>query len=58
MLSLVKRILARYKTLMLKMHDDFAYCGTNKNQPPILLVMGLIYIMLLLESIHVIIKFV
>jgi hypothetical protein len=36
MLSLVKHILAEYKILMVKMHDDLhIYCGSSKDQPPI-----------------------
>jgi hypothetical protein len=62
MLSLAKRILAEYKTLVVKMHDDLHIVATTKTNLQYLcdieVVMGLACIMLLLESIHVLIKFV
>jgi hypothetical protein len=36
MLSLMKQVLAEYKILMVKMHDDlYIYYGSSKDQPPI-----------------------
>jgi hypothetical protein len=36
MLSLMKQVLAEYKIIMVKMHDDlYIYCGRSKDQPPI-----------------------
>ncbi len=61
MLSFAKRILAEYKTLVVKMHDDLHIVATTKTNLQYLcdieVVMGLAYIMLLLESVHALIKF-
>ncbi len=62
MLSFANQVLAKYKTLMLKMNDDLnivAYTSTNLGYLyGIEAMMGLTCIMLMLEVIHVLIKFV
>ncbi len=63
MLSLMKQVLAEYKIIMVKMHDDlYIYCARSKDQPPIscdieVVSMGLACIMPMLEIIHAFIKF-
>jgi hypothetical protein len=61
MLCHAKQVLAKYKTLVVKMHDNLHIVATTKTNLQYLcdieMVMGLVYITPLLESIHVFIKF-
>jgi len=60
MLSLTKWVLTKYQTLVVKMNDDMNTMATPKTHMgyfyDIEVIMVLIYIMALLEGIHVLIK--
>jgi hypothetical protein len=61
MFFLAKQVLAKYKTLVVNMHDNLHIVATTKTNLQYLcdieVVMGLANIMPLLESVHVLIKF-
>ncbi len=58
MFFLTKQVLAKYKTLIVKMHDNLHIVATTETNFQYLcdIEVGLAYIMPLLESIHVLIK--
>ncbi len=62
MLFLAKRVLVEYKTLVVKMHDDLHIVVVAKTNLQYIcdieVVMGLVYIMRLLELVHALIRFV